>query len=488
MTAALRRAAAPAAIAVLFALLGHRGPALVLTVIAVALFAVGVLAPSAAEALDRFVARLAVGLATLVGWVALGVVWVLTVAPAWVLSRLARRNLLRPTGTSAAHGWSPRNETDDQSGRTFVDESGLGEVVRSRLAPLRVVPLIVGWMVVAVALNYGLGWTYDEFIGSHDTPDSADDGLSGNLADLADSVAMRDQPWAEDYWAEYADLEYDYVPYVLTQVRDTDGPLVTVTDGVRRSHEPAGLDTDSAEVWFFGGGAVFGQGQRDEHTIPSAFARAAEDAGQPVRVVNFGQPGHTTWQQWQHFEQMLAVRPAPDAAVFLGGYDDIRVQLELPSPDPTHYNVIGADRSLTGDPPPTDLGELIEDYQDESVLTRLVRRAQGLVGTAGAQNADDEPTGPAAFAADLHQRARLFLDHLAERDDIDLVSVWQPAPVSGPVRDPFLEMVAASNEEVLDLTSLLNDRPEVFVDDSNLNEAGAAAVARAIYEALGSGL
>ncbi|MEL7209704.1 MAG: hypothetical protein AAGK32_15960, partial [Actinomycetota bacterium] len=354
----------------------------------------------------------------MVSWVALGVVWALSIGPAWLIGRVARREPLRPKGGTLGIGWSERSEQAPLVNAMFADEEALGSNATPRFGWISAVPRFVGWMMILVLVNYGAGWAYDELAGTRDTPDGTSLSIGDDPTFVAATPALVDESWALGHLEELADLEYEYEPYVLTRVLDADGPTVTVEDGVRRSYEPTAAG--GPEVWFFGGGTAFGQGQRDEETIPSVFARAAEDAGAPVRVVNLAQPGHTTWQQWQLFERTLAVRPAPDVAVFLGGYDDVRVQLELTTPDPTHYNVVGADRALERDAPPTDLGELVDEYQDVSVLNRLVRNVRGLVGTAHAGGVEDR--GPAGNAVGVRDRARLFLDHLGSEHDVEIVT------------------------------------------------------------------
>ncbi len=63
-------------------------------------------------------------------------------------------------------------------------------------------------------------------------------------------------------------------------------------------------------VWFFGASALFGDGQRDDHTIPSEFARLAEADGIPVEVRNYGRPGIAMWQELELFEQLVVDRAA----------------------------------------------------------------------------------------------------------------------------------------------------------------------------------
>ena len=97
-------------------------------------------------------------------------------------------------------------------------------------------------------------------------------------------------------------------------------------------------------VWFFGGSALFGDGQRDDHTIPSEFARLAEADGIPVEVRNYGRPGVAMWQELQLFEQTVAAGQKPDLVVFYDGFNDLAWQMNLDlSAEPT--NVYDGSRS-----------------------------------------------------------------------------------------------------------------------------------------------
>ncbi|MEL7208164.1 MAG: hypothetical protein AAGK32_08040, partial [Actinomycetota bacterium] len=312
LPAALRRLIGPAVVSTLFAVLGLTVPAVIVAVVGVVLLIVGVVRPGWGDAFDRALGRVGAAIAAGFSWAALGAVWALAFAPAWAIGRLLRREPLRPQGTAPSASWVGRSGTDDLTTSTFVTELHLGPPPAGRWRWVAQVPRFTGWVVIVLALNYGIGWTYDEFIGSHDRPDSTDGRAAIDPAALAATPALDGDDWAEGHFVELNALPWQYEPYVLSRIDDTEGATITIRDGARVSHLATAAGEDQTEVWFFGGGTAFGAGQRDEHTVPSAFARAAAAAGDPVRVVNLAVPGHTIWQQWQRYERRVADEGPPD--------------------------------------------------------------------------------------------------------------------------------------------------------------------------------
>jgi len=163
---------------------------------------------------------------------------------------------------------------------------------------------------------------------------------------LSEAPNLVHEPWASAYGDELGRLRFQPVPFRLSRVADVDGELISSTGGVRRTWMP---DDASHEVWLVGGGAAWGLGQRNDHTIASYLARESAADDMPTNVVNLAQPADTTWQAALRFEQALAERPAPDVVVLYGGADDMAVQIEGASSSPTHYNAEQLDAVLTGE-------------------------------------------------------------------------------------------------------------------------------------------
>ena len=228
-----------------------------------------------------------------------------------------------------------------------------------------------------------------------------------------------------------------------------------------------------AEVWLFGGSTVWGLGQRDDHTIASELARRSEVEGHPIRVVNLGQPGYTAWQQALLFEQHLAVSPPPDLAVFLQGVDDVVVQTEALSTVPAHHNVTGVERALTGrDSARQQVDSWIDSYRDTSLVLRATRRAAAALGLA--DQAEAGGGGVVDNAAELVARAAALTRHVAERDAVPILHAWEPARSVPGDRGAYRELTARSGP-YLDLSGLLDARPDRYLADTVIDEAGARA-------------
>jgi hypothetical protein len=235
-------------------------------------------------------------------------------------------------------------------------------------------------------------------------------------------------------------------------------------------------------VWVFGGSTVFGKGQRDANTIPSALAREAAAAGTPVEVLNLGNPAYTSYQEWLLFERRLAAGPPPAVAVFLDGTADLEVQAEVLSSDPTHVNRQGVDSSVTGDDG-DDLGDLPDRYVQDSLIGKLWRTVDGVFGAdpAGAAGGDGSMV---ANAADLGNRARALIEHLASRENVPVVFAREPQPSGGPTDGPYGRVTDMLEGTSVDLSDLLDGEDDLYLDWIHVNEEGARRVAEALYPEL----
>jgi len=110
--------------------------------------------------------------------------------------------------------------------------------------------------------------------------------------------SFQGEPWAKEYAAEFrASTQMEWRPYVLWRRRPFSGRLINVDEsGLRRTWNPAGSEVGAARIFAFGGSTLWGNGARDEHTIPSYVSRLLNDAGRPVRVTNFGELGFVSSQ------------------------------------------------------------------------------------------------------------------------------------------------------------------------------------------------
>ncbi len=186
--------------------------------------------------------------------------------------------------------------------------------------------------MLLTAGDLGLGATIDRLQGDP-TPQSPT-ALTG-----ADPPAGRGEPWRQLLPEVTTALERkSYDPFLSFRMLTFDGTYVNVKDGIRESYQSqSALSADAVTVYFFGGSAMFGAFQRDEHTIPSEFARLAESDGIPVRVVNYGQPAYVNWQEMLLLESLVTGKEKPDLAVFYDGFNEVLTEFAIGDHrDPTH--------------------------------------------------------------------------------------------------------------------------------------------------------
>lgn len=355
----------------------------------------------------------------------------------------------------------------------------------------RVAPALVGWAVVIIGVDAAAGTLWD-----HLTDRRPPVPLDAALADVelppssdprAASEVYGDAAWVDRYFAELAALDYGYVPFVGPRVEAVTGRYITSRDGVRRSYEPEPADdVESVEVWFFGGSTMWGEGQRDEHTIASHVSRLAEDDGVSLRVVNYGERGYTAFQEFLLFEQELAARGAPDLAVFYDGVNEIGTQSETQenlSEHPTVYQLADYLAALERAPALPNTGEYDppgawERYRETSAAHKLLRRLG--IDPADAQEGIVVTPQAVRNASLVYNRSITLQRDLARRLSVPVVHYWQPArPYPA-----YAELTDRIPPGVIDLTEVFvkaGAEDRVFLDGAHTNELGARIVAEAMW-------
>ena len=461
---------------VLFAL-GRTSAAVIAWMAAPIMAQAVVLSPTFVEFLESRVAP-AVGRAA--SFVLLLPVHVFVILPASLLSRLLGTDplaLVRGDGS-----WLVHVEDGSRATRSFSSERHWRGPTGHR-----------GWRGVLALLTVGVvigllvPWFLDR--GSRDvaTQLQTDDGFNA-----MESPAIVDEPWAAQASDEFFEAVAEgqtYTPYIGYSVRDYDSTYVNVSDRQRSSYEAADLASDASEIWFFGGSTMFGfSGQRDEHTIPSDVARLAEADETPVRVRNFGAPGYVNFQETVLLSQLLLAGGRPDVVVFYDGINDLALQL--------HRAFAFGE---TG-----ELGDLIT----QGMRSEL---DGSLFGTDLAPAPLNPDLGFADTEAVIDGLDRTYSqgielsETLAERYGFEVIHSWQPdlfskTPlVEGETQllerlgyddfrfDALDRLSDAARERlvargVLDLGDTYDDLDGPILNDQvHTNEAGARAVAEAIY-------
>lgn len=471
----LRRAAPPVAIAAIAWLLGARHLAAAALIAGMLLTILGLVAPEATRTIDRSVRRAAERIGHLVGQVLLSAVWALLVFPVWAVGSTYRRLRHRPT--LAAPGWrAVHTDPSAAPDRTFnaPPNTPAGGSLVLRLASLLVAVLL--GVVAAVYL-----WP-ERTVDRTQAPPVIYRPQVFEPEDQARTVAYA---FEGDQWADQAIYDAGKTsavpdPVVGWRGRDVRTQYVNIVDGHRVSYAP---ENPTITVWFFGGSTIFGDGQRDEHTIPSEVARLAEGEGVSIRAVNFGAGSYNNFQGTMWFLDALTREDPPDVAVFYDGANDWSTALER-----VNYGELDPERIY---------------YQAVNEEERAARQARAPEVTL---DAEEQVEAAIDLAAEQYRRGAEIARWAGDANGVEVIHVWQPGLWSTPVRpfaQPLLdawgfdeamlaELDAAMAEvreksgiDPIDLSDALAevDQPTLF-DLMHTNELGARVIAEDLFEYL----
>ena len=180
-------------------------------------------------------------------------------------------------------------------------------------------------------------------------------------------------------------------------------------------------DTESINVFVFGGSTTFGVGAPDDQTIPSYLAvRLARLAcGAPIRVYNLGRPAYYSAQERILFEQLVLAGRVPRLAVFVDGLNEFYIW-----PRPLSADVMRAALDGTFEP---GVARRTLDLLESLPLVRSSRalRARFAAERAGTPDPDvpDPETVLAEWAAN-----RQLIERVAQAYGVATLFVWQPVP------------------------------------------------------------
>ncbi|MEA2420653.1 MAG: hypothetical protein QOE60_2859 [Thermoleophilaceae bacterium] len=512
---AWRALAAAAVVAVLW-LVGHEPAAIALAVLLVTVTVLSATVPAIARAIDRGEGVIQSVAGRGLRFVVLGAMQVLVFTPAALVLRLLRHDPLAlgsdPEDTSF---WRPAPARPRAlHRRLYTYERIPVEGVRRDRLPLPRLRMALGIVAVLLALDVAGGGLLEALDGQE--PPRVP--LSPNSQLLyPDTPVGLHEPWRAFLGWEITH-SWDakrYDPFLGWTLADYSGDYVTVKDGVRRSYEPAGA-ADPVDVYFLGGSAMFGWFQRDGHTIASEFARLAEADEIPVRVVNYGVPAYTNWQESLKLQDLVSGGHRPDVAVFYDGANELVGQFGQglhTEPTTTLNRQISAELGL-GLQRPNDQGgvsDLVDAWATTSAIHRVgerlglfadpdVARAKALTSPwLGDQSQQAEQRGRNAAA--LHARGVDVARRLADSYGFHADFFWQPSVYSkraladeelavgslGTDPDAWRRATAAARADlapgVIDLSEALDGTAEpLMYDFVHTNELGARIVAEAIYK------
>ncbi len=475
---------------------------------------IALLSPTAAGWIERVFGAIGHWVGRILSAVVLTLVFAVVFVPVGLLARLFRRDPLsaatvRPGTTWLERwGWRERRLPD----RSYASEQDLlGGRRAGRVA------WAVGLVTLLVLADAAIGTVLVDPPAEGTPPPVAEgEGEAAAIPALA-GLDYVPQLFAEQFAAESGQFD----PLLGWRLEDTTGEYLNIDGGERVSLLPPAGFAD-LDVWFFGGSAMYGFGQRDQHTIPSELVRLAAAEGVALEAHNFGTPAYVNWQGVELFARLLTEREAPDLVVFYDGYNDLSMQfVDGPLHGPSHVlAAVQRDRveapAATEDP--TAFGDVRAWWADHSGTVNLYRGIRDRLdgdepevrlteAEASAVPADVDADAVEAATADLLGRGREFATALAEAHGIEVQFWFQPTlyskgPVEGeeqlpgraanrtPAWTPTIAALRAGfPAEVVDLADALDGHPDpLFWDTVHTNETGARLVAEAAWPALRSSI
>lgn len=136
------------------------------------------------------------------------------------------------------------------------------------------------------------------------------------------------EPWSADFTREYdATRPQRWKSYVyFGRLPNFRGRYINIDSlGHRVTPQPR-TGTTFAKVFFFGGSTMWGNDNRDDHTIAAEAARRLQPlapSGSHIEVTNFGESGYVFTQGLLQLMLELRAGNRPDVVVFYDGINDV---------------------------------------------------------------------------------------------------------------------------------------------------------------------
>jgi len=306
--------------------------------------------------------------------------------------------------------------------------------------------------------------------------------------------------WVNDYWFEQTNrLKNGWQPYVYWRQKPLNGRHINIDNlGRRLTVQTVADDQNPLLVYMFGGSTMWGWGVPDQHTIPSELAKIVKDHN--VKIVNYGELGYVTTQEYLQLMVALRRGERPDLVVFYDGFNDSFVTTfgygaGWPHNETNRQKEFGLSlnserwRAYT----------LAMKYAFRRSLKTAKRASEAFFGPQEAvAMSQEEVWDEAKDVISVYKFNMNLVRDLGKRYHFKSIFFVQPIlgvnPKELPNRSEKADIFQASysmaheeffeDNDVIFLDDILLSRPEYFLDICHLTQYGNQIIAKAIYENL----
>ncbi len=148
-----------------------------------------------------------------------------------------------------------------------------------------------------------------------------------------ESASYQKSPWIHDYDQElFSSYNTSWRPYRYWRRTPYKGKYINIDEHGIRYTVPgkvkAGNASQKLKIFMFGGSTLWGEGVRDQFTIPSLLAQDLADRGLRTEITNFGEVAYVNTQELIELILQLERGNIPDIIIFYDGYNDVYAALQ----------------------------------------------------------------------------------------------------------------------------------------------------------------
>ena len=129
--------------------------------------------------------------------------------------------------------------------------------------------------------------------------------------------------WVPTYFDELSGFTVNWLPFAYWIGAPYRSRYLNIgTDGTRKGFASSRDRRHAIRIFAFGGSAMWGEGARDDYTIPSWLQRFLDQTAYRTQITNFGQEGYVSTQEMIVLFEQLQKGNIPDVVIFYDGFND----------------------------------------------------------------------------------------------------------------------------------------------------------------------